>query len=153
MDHAAYAKSLFEQGYNCAQAVFLAFANETGLDKETALKLSSSFGGGIGRLREVCGAVSGMAMAAGMLYGSTDLNNKDAKAAHYQLVQELVNKFKSDNDSFICRDLIGINADGSPIPDARTKEYYESRPCSGLVESAARILEDFIKTRSNAQTV
>ncbi len=150
MDHAAYAKDLFEQGYNCAQAVFAAFADETGMDQETALKLSSSFGGGIGRLREVCGAVSGMAMAAGMLYGNTDPKDKDAKAAHYQLVQELVNTFKADNDSIICRDLIGIDADGSPIPNARTKEYYESRPCSGLVESAARILDDFIRGRKEA---
>ncbi len=148
-DHAAYAKELFVQGYNCAQAVFAAFLDETGLDMETALKLSSSFGGGIGRLREVCGAVSGMAMAAGMLYGVTDPKDKDAKAAHYQLVQELVNKFKDENDSIICRDLIGIDADGNPVPDARSKEYYETRPCVGLVESAARILEEFIRTRNN----
>lgn len=144
-NHAEKAKELFEQGYNCAQAVFAAFSDVTGLDMETSLKLSSSFGGGLGRLREVCGAVSGMAMAAGMLYGNTQPNNDAAKAAHYQLIQDLAGRFRAKHETIICRELLHLDGAGNPIPDPRTKQYYETRPCAGLVYDAAQILDEYIQ--------
>ncbi len=146
--HAKRARELFEQGYNCAQAVFAAFCDETGMDMETALKLSSSFGGGIGRLREVCGAVSGMAMVAGMKYGYTSPTDTQTKMEHYQLTQSLVSAFKQENDSFICRELLNLDGAGNPLPEERTPQYYQSRPCADLVESAAGILEAYIQKKS-----
>lgn len=137
------AKELFTQGYNCSQAVLAAYCDEIGMDFETALKLSSSFGGGMGKLREVCGAVSSMFMIIGIKCGYTDANDDIAKARHYKLVQELAKKFKDENGSIICRDLLGEDKkDKSPIPDARTDEYYKKRPCAELVESACIILEE-----------
>ncbi|MEA5001425.1 MAG: C-GCAxxG-C-C family protein [Endomicrobiaceae bacterium] len=144
------ARKLFEQGYNCAQAVFCAFCEDEGIDLKTGLKLSSSFGGGMGRLREVCGAVSGMFMAAGIKYGYDSVDDKQAKAAHYKLIQELAEKFKEQNGSIICRDLLGLNKqkDGY-VPEDRTKEYYKKRPCVELVECAAGILEEYIEECKN----
>ena len=103
MTHGEKAKAYFEQGYNCAQAVTLAFAEEMGLDKDSAAKMVSSFGGGLGRLREVCGCVSGMALAAGALYGYSDPEAKEAKADHYALIQKLAEAFKEKTGSMICR--------------------------------------------------
>jgi len=136
---------LFKQGYNCAQSVFAAFCEDLGIDFETALKLSSSFGGGMGRLREVCGAVSGMFAVAGMKYGYTDPKDYIAKAAHYKLIQDLALRFKAENRSIICRELLGLGAgsDGSD-PELRTDEYYNKRPCAELVRCAAGIIEDLI---------
>lgn len=142
MTHAEKAKAYFEQGYNCAQAVTLAFAEEMGLDKDSAAKMVSSFGGGLGRLREVCGCVSGMALAAGALYGYSDPEAKEAKADHYALIQKLAEAFKEKNGSMICRELLdGINNDTNPVPEARTEAYYKKRPCADLCYSAAEILE------------
>ncbi len=148
-NHAEQARELFEQGYNCAQAVFAAFLDETGMELETALKLAAPFGGGIGRLREVCGAVSGMAMAAGMKYGYTDPKDDAAKIEHYRLIQSLVNTFKERHGSFICRDLLGLDGAGNPIPEKRTQQYYDTRPCPALVFSAAQILDDLIQSCQN----
>jgi len=108
-DHSQRAKELFLQGHNCSQAVIAAFCEELDLDFETALKLSSSFGAGMGRLREVCGAVSGMFMIAGMKYGYTDPKDNKAKAEHYKLVQELAEQFKKSNGSIVCRELLSMN--------------------------------------------
>lgn len=107
-DKQEQAMNLFKEGYNCAQTVFAAFHKEMDMDFETALKLSSSFGGGMGRLREVCGAVSGMFAVAGMKYGYTDPNDNKAKAEHYKLIQELAVQFKTENHSIICRELLGL---------------------------------------------
>ena len=133
----------FKSGYNCAQSVFLAFAEDFGLDKDTALKLSSSFGGGMGRLREVCGAISSMFAIAGLKEGYTTPNNDEIKAKHYELIQSLAEKFKSKFGTYICRELLELpeGAD-SPVPSKRTEEYYNSRPCEAFVRYAAEIIEN-----------
>ena len=132
----------FKSGYNCAQSVFLAFAEDFGFDKETALKLSSSFGGGMGRLREVCGAISSMFAIAGLKKGYTSPNDDEAKAKHYELIQYLAEKFKSKYGTIICRELLELpeGAD-SPIPSKRTEEYYQTRPCEAYIRLAAEIIE------------
>jgi C_GCAxxG_C_C family probable redox protein len=146
--HSDLARELFKKGYNCSQSVFAAFCDETGLDTETALKIASSFGGGMGRLREVCGAVTGMFMVVGMKYGYTDLSNKNAKAEHYELVQDLAKQFENENGSIICRELLGISIKhDNPIPEDRNDNYYKKRPCAELVEQAARILDEYIQSK------
>ncbi len=137
------AKQLFESGHNCAQAVLCAFCEQTGIDEKTAYMLSSSFGGGIGRMREVCGAVSGMAMVAGLLYGYTLDEEHAKKAEHYALIQSLANKFKEENGSIICRELLDVKPD-THVPEKRTAQYYKKRPCSELVFCAAKIMQDYI---------
>ncbi|WP_297418261.1 C-GCAxxG-C-C family protein [Clostridium sp.] len=142
------AMELFKQGYNCSQSVFGAFCEECGIDFETALKLSSSFGGGMGRLREVCGAVSGMFMVAGMQYGYSDPKDSQSKAEHYKLIQELAEQFKEKNGSIVCKELLGLsNQKDSYIPEKRTSEYYKKRPCAEIVGDAAQIIEEFIKVK------
>lgn len=146
MTHSEKAREYFLAGYNCSQSVFLAFSDVTGLDEKTALLVSSSFGGGMGRLREVCGAVSGMFMAAGMLYGYSDPDAPAEKMAHYKRIQELAASFKERNGSIVCRDILGrIANDKSFIPAERTAEYYKTRPCAKMVEDAAEILDLYIE--------
>ena len=146
MTHQEKARQNFLNGYNCAQAVFCAFCDVTGMDEREALRLSSSFGGGMGRLREVCGAVSGMFMAAGLLYGYDDLEDKSLKTAHYARIQDLAARFSSQETSLICRELLGLTETHSaPEPSDRTQEYYQSRPCPRIVETAARILDKYIE--------
>lgn len=137
------AVSNFKSGYNCAQSVFLAFAEDFNIDQETALKLSSSFGGGMGRLREVCGTVSSMFAIAGLKYGYTSPNNDEAKAKHYKLIQTLAEKFKSKYGTIICRELLELpeGAD-TPTPSKRTEEYYQTRPCEAFVRYASEIIEN-----------
>lgn len=139
------ARELFRQGYNCSQSVFCTFADEVGMDFDTALKLSSSFGGGMGRMREVCGAVSAMFMIAGLKCGYTEPDNKEIKTKHYERIQELAKKFKSKNGTIICRELLGVDADDNPVPSDRTKEYYETRPCEQLIGEAAEIIANYIQ--------
>lgn len=135
----------FRSGYNCAQSVFLAFAEDVGFDKETALKLSSSFGGGMGRLREVCGAVSAMFAIAGLKKGYTTPNNDDIKAKHYELIQSLAEDFKSKFGTIICRELLELpEGKDSPIPSKRTEEYYQTRPCESFIRFASEIIENKI---------
>ena len=132
----------FKEGYNCAQSVLLAFAPAVNLDNETALKLSSSFGGGMGRLREVCGAVSSMFMIAGILKGYISPVNDDAKAKHYELIQDLATKFKTECGTIICRELLGLEeGSDSPIPSKRTAQYYKERPCEEFIKIASEIIE------------
>lgn len=132
----------FKTGYNCSQSVFLTFAEDFGLDKETALKLSSSFGGGMGRLREVCGAVTAMFAIAGLKKGYTSPCDDEAKAKHYELIQSLAEKFKSEHNTIICRELLGLEAGAdSPIPSKRTEEYYQERPCELFIKTASEIIE------------
>ena len=133
----------FRDGYNCAQSVLLAFANQVGLKEDEALKLASSFGGGMGRLREVCGAVSAMFMIAGILKGYTEPNNDVVKADHYKLIQDLAAEFKLKHGTIICRELLGLEGtEFSPIPSARTDEYYKERPCEEFIKCAAEIVEE-----------
>lgn len=147
MNHQQIAGDLFLQGYNCAQAVFLAFADVTGFDKETALKLSSSFGAGMGCLREVCGAVSGAFMVAGLLWGYDELNDA-RKKEHYELVQEIARRFEEKNHTIICRDLLKeVAGGGLPTPSVRDAEYYKKRPCVRFVEDAAAILDELIEEK------
>ncbi len=138
--HKQKAEMLFKQGYNCSQAVLLAFCDELNLDKETAARLASSFGGGIGRMREVCGAVSGMCMVAGLCKGYSDPKDMEGKKRHYSLIQKMANEFKEKNSSIICRELLGLSAGAdSPSPSPRTAQYYKKRPCAELVGIAAEI--------------
>ncbi|MBE7026148.1 MAG: C_GCAxxG_C_C family protein [Ruminococcaceae bacterium] len=143
MDRADKAKNLFKNGYNCAQAVMCAFCDLTGMDEKTAYTLASSFGGGLGRLREVCGAVSGMAMVAGLLYGYTKEDEPSKKAEHYALIQTLANKFKEQTGGVVCRELLN-SKDTTPTPEKRTPQYYQKRPCAELVYLAAKIMQEYI---------
>ena len=140
-NHADIAAELFVNGCNCSQAVFGAFAEDCGMDKKTALKLSSSFGGGMGRLREVCGAVTGMFMVAGLLSGYTDIDDKQKKDEHYKLIQSLAQDFNQIHSTYICRELLGKIGKDSPVSSPRTPEYYQTRPCVRFVISAAEILD------------
>lgn len=143
MNHQERATDLFKEGYNCAQSVFGAFSDELGMDFETAVRLSSPFGGGVGRMREVCGALSGMLMAAGLKYGYSDPKDKKAKADHYALVQKLAKKFEEQNGSIICRELLGLDHRRDvPVPEKRTDDYYKKRPCVEMVRCAAEILDE-----------
>ena len=140
------ARALFLQGYNCAQAVACAFADEMGLPADTVARLACGFGGGFGRLREVCGAVSGMTLAAGMLRGYESPAATDEKKDAYALIQRLAGKYKEQNASIVCRELLGLaKPEGTPQPEARTPEYYKKRPCPDLVAMAADILEAELK--------
>ena len=141
--HGQKAMEYFKEGYNCAQSVLLAYAEECGMEKEMAVRLSSSFGAGMGRLRQVCGAVSGMFMVAGMLYGYDSPTDQKGKAEHYQRIQHLAARFREENGSIICKELLGLTENTfSHIPEERTKEYYKKRPCGQIVGMAAAMLEE-----------
>lgn len=144
-EYAETAGKLFTSGYNCSQAVLLTFAEELGLPFDMAARLSSSFGGGMGRMREVCGAVSGMFMAAGLLCGYDDPKAQTEKTEHYKRIQELAARFKEHTGSIICRELLGLDIKGadSHVPEKRTEEYYKKRPCKEMVEIAARITAEY----------
>lgn len=144
--YAQKARVLFKEGYNCSQSVFLAFEDCYDIDRKTALCLSSSFGGGMGRLREVCGAVSGMFLVAGIMYGYEDPGDMAAKTEHYARIQELAHRFEEENGSIVCRTLLGLGeGKDSPVPEKRTEEYYKKRPCSQMVGIAAMIMENYIR--------
>lgn len=144
MDHySEKAVNNFRNGYNCAQSVLLTFAGKIGLTDDEALRLASSFGGGMGRLREVCGAVSAMFMIAGFLKGYTEPDNDIAKADHYKLIQDLATEFKSKHGTIICRELLGLDGtEFSPVPSVRTDEYYKERPCEEFIRCVAMIVEE-----------
>lgn len=141
------AKQNFMNGYNCSQAVLLAFCEDFGLEKETALKFSEPFGGGMGRMREVCGTVTGMFMVIGLAMGNDNSKDNTTKKNVYKSVQELAAKFKEDNGSIICRELLGLQKANkeSYVPSERTNEYYKKRPCPELCKYAADILEEYLK--------
>lgn len=148
--HGEKAKSLFLEGYNCTQAVVGAFCEEMGLDKELALRIASPFGGGMGRLREVCGTVSGMFIVLGYLYGYDDPKDYERKKELYARVQELAGTFKEENGSIICRELLGLKGkDTSPVPEKRTEDYYKKRPCPGLAAYAANLLEEYLEAHAD----
>lgn len=143
--HSELAMSYFKEGYNCSQSVFMAFCDEYDMDIDMALKISSSFGGGMGRMREVCGTVTGMFMVAGMIYGYSDPKDHTSKTEHYKRIQYLAKEFEKKNHSIICRELLGLGAGkDSPTPEIRTAEYYKKRPCVELVGMAADIMDKYI---------
>lgn len=143
------AAKYFREGYNCAQSVFLAFAEDVGLGEREAALLSGGFGGGIGRLRETCGAVSGAVLAMGALNGYPGPEQPDEKARLYRDIQEFVRAFEERYGSHNCQELLlaaGLvdEAGREPEPEARTPEYYERRPCPRFVEGAADMLEQYL---------
>ena len=134
------AKELFHQGFNCSQAVFAACADIYGIDEPMALRLAASFGGGIGRMRQTCGAACGMFLLAGLENGSAIPGDAEGKKNNYTYVQHLANKFKDENGSLICAELLGIAPrPQEPTPEARTEAYYKKRPCAEMVASAVKI--------------
>ncbi len=137
----ARAVELFKMGYNCAQSVTAAFADEYGYTEEQALKMSASFGGGIGRMRETCGAACGMFILAGLETGCVDPDDRQGKADNYAFVQKLAGEFREKNGSLICAELLGLRERKPqvPTPEQRTESYYMKRPCVKMVETAARI--------------
>ena len=139
------AQSLFKQGYNCSQSVALAFDEEMGFDKDLVAKLVSGFGGGMGRMREVCGCVSGMVFVISSLYGYSDPKDFDSKKELYQRINQVANTFKEKNGSIICKELLGLEKKDGIVPEKRTDAYYKKRPCSELCKIAGDILEDYIK--------
>ena len=145
-DYVERARNYFLQGYSCAQSVLAAFAEPIGMTEERALMLSSSFGAGIGRLREVCGALSSLLMIQGLTEGYATSSAED-KAAHYERVQALCGRFREEMGSIICRDLLGAQASTVPVPDARTNAYYASRPCLKAVECAARLGAEIVSAK------
>lgn len=170
------AQAFFEEGYNCCQSVFLAFGDRYGFSQKLSARMSASFGGGVGRLREVCGAVSGMALVCGLECGATEGADQEGKAANYKEMQGLAAQFQEKNGSLICRELLGLgrqageekqNAGAKPEndreltasnmvggmgnyqPQARTSAYYATRPCKELVGVAAEILEQWLAHRES----
>lgn len=141
-DRVQRAVDYFESGYNCAQSVFAAYADLFGMDEKTALMLSCPMGGGMGRMREVCGTVSAMSLLSGLKMGNTDPADEEAKKASYEIVRRMAEQFKDQHGTIICRELLGLQeAEKSAAPSLRTKEYYAERPCSRLVATAAAIVE------------
>ena len=147
-ERALRAKSYFHEGYNCAQSVALAFADITPLDEQMVATITASFGGGMGRLREVCGAVSGMAFVASFISPCPTADNDKAKKANYALVQEFAEQFRQQNGSVICRSLLGLDRPkDEPTPSPRTAEYYQKRPCAEYVYDAALIVGKHLENR------
>ena len=144
MDHGLKAAELFLSGYNCAQAVAVAFTDVTGLTEGQAAKMASAFGGGMGRMREVCGAVSGMLMVLSYVYGYDTPGDDVSKKRLYGQVQELAAAFRGENGSIICREILK-NPPSDPNPTPRTAEFYAKRPCAKMVMTAARLLEQFME--------
>ncbi len=143
MEHGLKAAELFLSGYNCAQAVAVAFCDVTGLEEKFTAKLVSSFGGGMGRLREVCGAVSGMLFVLGHLYGYDTSDDDKVKMELYKQVQALAEKFRQENGSIVCREILK-NPPTDPVPCPRTAEYYAKRPCARMVKTAADLMDAFM---------
>ena len=145
MDYGERAKENFQSGYSCAQAVFLACTEDMGLETGTRARIASSFGGGMGGMRQVCGAVSGMLMALGLHQGYTDPKDKAGKAAQYEVIRALADEFKRENGSIICRELLGLDENCQPKPpEDRTAAYYAKRPCAKLCQTAGEIFERYV---------
>ena len=143
MQRDLYAAELFLKGHNCAQAVALAFCDVTELEESFTAKMASSFGGGMGRMREVCGAVSGMLMVLGLLYGYDTPGDDVSKKAQYQDIQALCAAFREETGSIVCREILK-NPPSDPTPSPRTAEYYAKRPCARMVMTAARLMDGYI---------
>lgn len=146
MKHSEKAREIFSKGYNCSQAVVAAFSDVTGLDFETSLKVSSSFGAGMGKMRSVCGAVTGMYIVAGLLWATTQ-SDAASKEKHYTLIQQITQRFKDMHNTVVCAELLkNLKTDTTPKPAERTQEYYKVRPCLKFVEDACDILDSIIGT-------
>ena len=146
MNRKEKARELFLNGYNCAQAVVLAFSDCLNIDKEQLEAISSSFGGGLSRLRETCGCISAMAIILGSLNKCYDPLDNDAKSRHYANVQELALKFKEKFNSYICSDLLNIERKPeTPIASIRNKNYYHNRKCADYIEYMAGLIEEKLK--------
>jgi len=145
MNHKEKAAELFNSGCNCAQAVFGAFSDVTGIDYEVGMKLSSSFGGGMGKMRSVCGACTGAFAVAGILWGYSDVNDHKAKSEHYALIRRIADEFKAKHETIVCDELLkGVANTKGKEPAIRTEEYYAVRPCCKFVMDAAEILDKII---------
>ena len=148
-ERVARAVENFMAGYGCCQSVVAAFADLYGLDDTLAKKIAAGFGGGVGRMRMMCGAVSGIVMLVGLHCGQTEGSDREGKSACYKVVQELLEQSRQQNGSLICAEILGLNgyekATSSYIASPRTAEYYKTRPCAAKVESAARIFADFLR--------
>jgi C_GCAxxG_C_C family probable redox protein len=149
------AVELFKEGYNCSQSVVAAFADMYGFTNEQALKMSASFGGGIGRMRQTCGAACGLFMLAGLETGCTEGKDREGKENNYKVVQALAEEFRKRNGSLICAELLGLSktAPTPATPETRTAEYYKKRPCVKMVEEAARIWCEYLSTNSEKKSV
>ena len=149
------AVELFKEGYNCSQSVVAAFADMYGFTNEQALKMSASFGGGIGRMRQTCGAACGLFMLAGLETGCTEGKDREGKENNYKVVQALAEEFRKRNGSLICAELLGLSktAPTPATPEARTAEYYKKRPCVKMVEEAARIWCEYLSTNSDKKGI
>ena len=152
MDRADRAEELFRKGYNCSQSVFAAFADVLGMSVEEAAKIASPFGAGFGKLREVCGAVSGMTLAAGYLKGYDDPADYESKKDLYRLIQKMCAEFREKEGTMICRELLGLK-EGEDLaePSVRTEEYYRSRPCIRACRTAAEIAERYLLQQNSMQ--
>ena len=140
------AYELFTSGYNCSQAVTLAYSDLFGMDEEQLAKISGGFGGGMGRMREVCGAFSGIVMVLSQAYGYTDPKDTEGKKALYEKIRAVAEQFKKDNGSIICKELLGLEKpEKTAQPDARTPEYYQKRPCPLLCKYAAELAETMLE--------
>lgn len=150
-DRVRRAVDYFMQGYGCCQSVVAAFADLYGLDETMAKQIAAGFGGGVGRMRMMCGAVSGIVMLVGLDCGQTEGSDREGKSACYKVVQELLAQSKEENGSLICAEILGIKghekAVSNYVASARTAEYYKTRPCAAKVESAARIFADYLKAK------
>ena len=152
-DYRNKAREAFFSGLNCSQSLVSAFAEYVDMDRSTLLKLSSSFGAGMGRLREVCGAVSGMFIIAGFLYGTDETAEKEEKADHYRRIQHLAFEFMKKYDTLYCRDLLHLPPGPSdPVPADRTPDYYAARPCPDFIGEAAFILAEYLRNNPPKQT-
>ena len=152
-NHAEIAKQLFFKGYNCAQSVFCAFSDVTGYVIDSSARMASSFGGGLGRLRETCGVVSAAALVLGIVKGYDDPADYDAKKRHYALIREFADRFKRENTSINCRELLtlaGLNPESGCEPEQRSEEFYQKRPCPHLVYDAAFILDEMLQSSLTA---
>ena len=146
-DHGERAEELFREGYNCAQAVFCAFADVTGYDLAASARMASSFGAGLGRLRETCGAVSAAALVLGIAMGYDDPADAEAKKRHYALVRAYAERFKEMHASICCRELLtqaGLQPETGGDPEPRSEAFYRKRPCPRLIRDAARLLDEFL---------
>ena len=140
------AKNYFLQGYNCTQSVVLAYEDLFDMDRNLLLRMSSGFGGGMGRLREVCGALSGVFMVIGALYGYDEAKDYEGKKELYARIQELASRYKDIQGSIVCREILGLSKGAdAPVPEKRTEEYYKKRPCPDIVGMAATILEEYLE--------
>ena len=147
----------FMAGYGCCQSVVAAFADLYGVDEKTALRFGAGFGGGVGRLRMMCGAVSGIVMLVGLDCGQTEGSDREGKSACYKVVQELLARSEQQNGSLICAEILGLKghdkANCTYEASPRTAEYYKTRPCAAKVESAARIFANYLKEKANGYMV